>query len=400
MQKRFVAFLIAVLVAAGAGVATAQERFGGLTGIVTDATGAVLPGATVTITSKNTGASRTIVTSSDGLYNVPDLDPGKYAMVVELSGFAKVSMEDVAVSLGKTLKLDAQLKVGDMTEVVQVQAEARPAIDSRSTLVSHNVTAEEIERMPKGRSFQSLAMTAPSVNSGEIEGGFQVNGASGAENAFTVDGVVTNSLINGSSRQNTVFEYLQEVQVKTTGIAAEYGGALGGVISAVTKSGGNTFRGEAHYLYEGSSLSAGPVNRLVLNPSDDVSVTYEQDTKAPDHRNELGGSLGGPIVKDKLFFFGSYSPRFARRTNDYAFSNGTEQGAIKRSQDLTQLFGKVTYSGRRITASGSGLYTPTTSEGTLPAYNGAGTNILTSSQAANAVNLQRGFEQTQTNASG
>ena len=105
--------------------------------------------------------------------------------------------------------------------------------------------------MPKGRSFQSIALTAPSVNSGEIEGGFQVNGASGAENAFTVDGVVTNSLIDGRSRQNTVFEYLQEVQVKTTGIAAEYGGALGGVISAVTKSGGNTFRGEAHYYYEG-----------------------------------------------------------------------------------------------------------------------------------------------------
>ncbi len=150
MQKRFVAFLIAVLVAAGAGLATAQERFGGLTGIVTDATGAVLPGATVTITSKTTGAARTIVTSSDGLYNVPDLDPGRYTMVVELSGFAKVSMDDVAVSLGKTLKVDAQLKVGDMTEVVQVQADARPAIDSRSTLVSHNVTAEEIDRHAQG----------------------------------------------------------------------------------------------------------------------------------------------------------------------------------------------------------------------------------------------------------
>ena len=104
MQKRFVAILIAVLVAAGAGLATAQERFGGLTGIVTDATGAVLPGATVTITSKNTGAARTLVTSSDGLYNVPDLEPGRYSMVVELSGFAKVAMDDVAVSLGKTLK--------------------------------------------------------------------------------------------------------------------------------------------------------------------------------------------------------------------------------------------------------------------------------------------------------
>src|SRR4051794_22748966 len=281
MQKRFVAFLIAVLVAAGAGLATAQERFGGLTGLVTDASGAVLPGATVTITSKTTGAARTIVTAGDGLYNVPDLEPGRYAMVVELNGFAKVSMDDVMVSLGKTLKVDAQLKVGDMSEVVQVQAEARPAIDTRSTLVSHNITAEEIDRLPKGRSFQSLAMTAPSVNSGEIEGGFQVNGASGAENAFTVDGVVTNSLINGSSRQNTVFEYLQEVQVKTTGIAAEYGGALGGVISAVTKSGGNTFRGETHYYFQGSPLAAAPVQRLLLHPAARAKQGPNPEEKAP-----------------------------------------------------------------------------------------------------------------------
>ena len=118
--------------------------------------------------------------------------------------------------------------------------ESTPLVDNRSTLIAHNVSAEEFDRLPKGRSFQSIALTAPSVNQGEIEGGLQVNGASGSENAFTVDGVVTNSLVNGQSRQNTVFEYLQEVQVKTSGIAAEYGGALGGVISAVTKSGGNT----------------------------------------------------------------------------------------------------------------------------------------------------------------
>jgi hypothetical protein len=393
MQKRFVAFLLAVLVAAGAGVATAQERFGGLTGVVTDASGGVLPGATVNITSKTTGALRSQVTTADGIYTFPDLEPGRYSLSAELSGFAKFQMDDVLVNLGKTLKVDAQLKVGDMTEVVQVQAEARPQIDLRSTLVSHNITSEEIDRLPKGRSFQSLALTAPSVNSGEIEGGIQVNGASGAENAFTVDGVVTNSLINGQSRQNTVFEYLQEVQVKTTGISAEYGGALGGVISAVTKSGGNTFRGETHYLYEGSGLSAGPVKRLVLDPVDDLTVTYQQDEKSPDHRNEIGGSLGGPIVKDKLFFFGSFSPRFITKTNTYHYSNPNETGDITRDQTLQQLFGKVTYSHSRFTASGSALWTPTTSEGTLPAFNGAGTNILTSSREANAPNVDRGFEQ-------
>ena len=117
------------------------------------------------------------------------------------------------------------------TEAVQVTAAAAPLVDTRSTLIAHNVSAEEFDRLPKGRSFQSIAMTAPSVNEGIVgaEQGLQVNGASGAENSFTVDGIVTNSLINGQSRQNTVFEYLQEVQVKTSGISAEYGGALGGV---------------------------------------------------------------------------------------------------------------------------------------------------------------------------
>src|ERR671913_162862 len=267
---------------------SAQERFGGLTGTVTDTSGAVLPGTTVTITNKVSGSVKSVVTSGDGLYTVQDLDPGRYSVTIELSGFAKSEIPDVAISLGKTIKVDAQLKVGDLTEVVQVSA-APQDIDVRSTLVAHNVREEEIDRMPKGRSFQSIALTAPSVNSGEIEGGFQVNGASGAENAFTVDGVVTNSLVDGRSRQNTVFEFLQEVQVKTAGIGAEYGGALGGVISAVTKSGGNTFRGEGHYYYEGTPLAAGPVKRLVLDPSDDLTVSYVQDSEQPDHRNEIGG---------------------------------------------------------------------------------------------------------------
>ena len=129
------------------------------------------------------------------------------------------------------------------------------------------MTAEEIDRIPKGRSFQNLAISSPSVNAGEVEGGIQVNGASGSENAFTIDGVVTNSLVNGAARQDAVFEYLQEVQVKTGGISAEYGGALGGVISAVTKSGGNTFHGEGHYYFSGSPLNAAPVKRLVLDPA-------------------------------------------------------------------------------------------------------------------------------------
>jgi outer membrane receptor protein involved in Fe transport len=131
-----------------------------------------------------------------------------------------------------------------------------------------------------------------------------------------------------------------------------------------------------------------------------VTVSYVQDSEQPDHRNEIGGSIGGPILRDKLFFFASYSPRFANRTNTYQFNNGTETGDIQRKQTYTQAFGKVTYRAGRVTSSGSVLFTPTTSEGTLPAYNGAARDVITSSFAANAVNLDRGFKSQQVNTTG
>ena len=207
---------------------------------------------------------------------------------------------------------------------MQVTAEASPLVDNRSTLIAHNVSAEEFDRLPKGRSFQSIALTAPSVNAGEVEGGFQVNGASGAENGFTVDGITTNSLINGQSRQNTVFEYLQEVQVKTSGISAEYGGALGGVISAVTKSGGNMFRGEGHYYYEGSALAVGPVQAAgARSDSRDHRLLRagQREREPPERVRRIDRR---PDPQDRLFFYGAYSPRVENRDNLYNFTDGTE----------------------------------------------------------------------------
>jgi hypothetical protein len=399
MHVRIGAFLLAFALAVS-GIATAQERFGGLTGKALDQQGLALPGVTVVATNQQTGEARTFVTDADGQYTAPDLVPGRYRVAFELAGFSRVERADVLVLLGRTFQVDAQMSVGALTETVQVTGEATPLIDTRSTVVAHNVTAEEFDRMPKARTFQGLALTAPSVNSGEIEGGFQVNGASGAENSFTVDGIVTNSLINGRSRQDTVFEYLQEVQVKTAGIDAEFGGALGGVISAVTKSGGNTFRGEAHYYFDGSPVSAGPIKRLVLNPVDDATVSYVQDEKQRNLRNEIGGSIGGPIVKDRLFFFGSVSPRLVRRTNIYGYSSNTDQGSVDQSQTYNQMFGKVTYSRNRIQANGSVLATPTTSEGVLLAYNGTAPNATSVSAAGNQANIGRGWEQNQINTSG
>src|SRR5262245_57951102 len=401
MRLRFTVSIFAMLLAVVAvGTATAQERFGGIAGIVTDSSQAPVPGVTITATNKQTGAQKVAVTGTDGGYRISDLDPGRYTVTVELQGFQKVQADDVLGLLGKTADFPATLKVGGVTEVVNVPSDTKTQGDLDSTTGAHRVTSEELDRMPKTRSFQSIALTSPGVNQGEIEGGFQVNGASGAENSFTVDGVNTNSLLYGSSRQDTVFEYLQEVQVKTGGIQAEYGGALGGVISAVTKSGGNKFTGEAHYFFSGNSISASPVQRLQLSPIDDTTVLNVQDKKQDNNRNEIGGSLGGPILRDKLFFFGSASPRFIRRTNNYLFSNGTEPGSIPQDQTATQLFGKVTYSNRRVQANGSALWTPVRSTGTISAYDGTGPNFISSSLAGNAAQIPRGFNTDQTSASG
>ncbi len=395
-----VSVLVALLAVIATSAATAQERFGGLTGIVTDSSQAPVPGVTITATNKQTGAARVTVTGADGAYRIPDLEPGRYTVTAELQGFQKVQAPDVLVLLGRTADFPATLKVGGVSEVVTVTSDTKTQVDLRSTTVAHNVTAEEFDRMPKTRSFQGIALTSPGVNQGEVEGGFQVNGASGAENSFTVDGVNTNSLLYGSSRQDTVFEYLQEVQVKTGGIAAEYGGALGGVISAVTKSGGNRFTGEGHYYYSGNAISASPVQRLQLSPLDDTTVLNVQDGKQENNRSEVGGSIGGPILKNHLFFFGSVSPRFIRRTNDYLFSNGTEPGSIPQSQTVTQSFGKVTYASNRVQANASVLWTPVRSTGTISAYDGTGPQFISSSLAGNAAQIQRGFEQDQTNLSG
>ncbi|HWB28944.1 MAG TPA: carboxypeptidase regulatory-like domain-containing protein, partial [Vicinamibacterales bacterium] len=379
-------------------IAHAQERFGTLTGQVTDAQAAAVPGVTVTVTNADNGEVRTYVTDASGRYLAPDLPPGRYTVEFQLTGFQGVKRTDVSVVLGRSFTVDTTLAVRTVAESVQVVAESAPLIDTRSTLIAHNVSAEEFDRMPKTRTFQSVALAAPSVNSGEIEGGLQVNGASGAENAFTVDGVVTNSLINGQSRENTVFEYLQEVQVKTSGISAEYGGALGGVISAVTKSGGNTRHGELHYYGEGSALMAKPVKRLVLEPDQELTAFYTQDGKDGGLQQEVGGSIGGPIIANRLFYFASYSPRFESTTRDYTFTDDT--GDISRDITRQQLFGKVTYARPKLSINGSALWTPTKADGTIAAYDGAGANGINTSKDSLAPNLTRGYEINQVNATG
>jgi hypothetical protein len=299
--------------------------------------------------------------------------------------------------VGKHLRVDATLQVGATTETIQI-TEQSPLIDFSSTTVAHNVTAEELDRLPKARSFQGLVLASPSVNSGEVEGGFQVNGASGAENQFVIDGVSTTSLVNGKSRQNAVFEILQEVQVKTGGIEAEYGGALGGVISTITKSGGNRFHGDVHYLFSGNPISAGPVKRLLLDPRNETTVSYVQDTKFKDNNNEIGYSLGGPFIKEKLWFFSAASPRWRDRSNDYRLTDGNF--TLQQDQTYWQLFNKISFAPvERVRTNFTWLWSPTKSVGRLPGYNDAA-DTLSNDLKSTRVNQTVGFFAPQSSYSG
>jgi hypothetical protein len=380
--------------------AWAQENFGMLQGTISDGTDAVLPGVTVTLTNEATNRVLSTTAGAYGNYNFRKVDPGRYTVAFEHPGFSRSAYPRVDILSAQTLRLDVTLKPGPVTAAIQV-IESTLLIDLQSSTVVHHIPQEEFDSLPKSRTFQSLAVLTPTIHAGEIEGGLQVNGASGAENAFVIDGIATTSGIDGRSRQNAVFEYLSEVELKTAGFEAEESGALGGVISAVTRSGGGRFHGSAWLYYSGGGLSAAPVRRLVLDPLDNRSVTYVQDGKSQSRAYEPGFSLGGPIKGDKLYFFTSWSPRWVQQDTPFNFSSGAEAGTIRRDQTFYSGFNKISFEpSQRVRGHVSWLWSPLSAEGTLPAYNGACPNCVSSSAAANASNSQRGFFNPQTSYGG
>lgn len=379
----------------------AQERFGSISGTVTDATGAVVPDVTVSVKNLATNRTITVKDRSDGTFNAFELEPGRYSVAFEKKGFGKYEVSEVIVLVGRSTPLNASLKVGAEAQTVEVLASAA-VIDTTSTMVAHNVTADELDRLPKGRSFEAVALLSPSVNTGFADGGYQINGASGAENAYYVDGVSTNSVIDGSQRQGGTFDYLQEVQVKTTGLDAEFGGALGGVVSAVTKSGGNVFHGDLHYYYYGNKLNAAPAKRLVLGDAPTPGpypMNYFQDGKFKRDNHEFGGSIGGPILKDKLWFYTAASPKWLSQINDYEFTDGP--GSMSRSASQMNWFSKVSWNPtERIRTNFSFLYTPQYLKGSLYGYNGYGENWTKNTKANAAAVRGLGFSQAENSVTG
>jgi hypothetical protein len=357
------AFVLAVTLPAAA-----QEQTGSITGTVKDSSGAVLPGVTVEAMSLTTGAVAATATSdANGVFRFNNLRPGKYDVTGRLQGFTPAQVKSIDLRLGQILTADLALSVGGVTETVSVTAES-PLIDTKQGARQTSIKDEQIALLPKGRDYTSLVTQVAGANDEDKLGGISIDGASAGENRFIIDGVETTNLRNGLSGSNLIVDFVEELQVKSSGYTAEYGGALGGVISTVTKSGTNVFHGSAGVQFQGDALAAGSTTlggspgtpTLRTNLTDAFAaeyITYPEDNET---RIEPGFALGGPIVKDRLWFFGGYQPAITsiERTVD----SGTAQNPSAASS-VTDQENRVQYITANVTAQ------PTDSIRTRLAYN-------------------------------
>ena len=293
---------------------SAQVVGGTILGTIADRSGAVVPQASIFIKNLANGLTRTVTTDPAGYYTAPNLLPGTYEVTASASGFASALKTDVTLTVGSQRLLNFTLNVGQVTEVVHVSTEA-PTIDVTSSAIGAVVDSTTIRELPlDGRSWTDLATLEPGVlvvetqspfTAGSNRGnrGFEnevaINGARPQQNNYRLDGISIEDFANGGSGSvlggNVGVDAIEEFSVLTSNISAEYGRTSGGVINAVTRSGTNQFHGSAYEFLRNSALDAAGF-------FDNAGGIQ----KPPFKRNQFGASVGGPIRKDKIFFFGNY----------------------------------------------------------------------------------------------
>lgn len=296
-------FLMLCLVSLATLPVSAQKTSGQISGNVVDASGAALPDATITITQVGTGSVRTVTTSSDGNYTVADLPIGTYRLSVKKTGFKESVVDNVVINVASVTRQDVSLQVGEVGEVVTISADSIQ-VETQTGTIGEVVTGEQVRELPlNGRSFVQLTQLQPGVapqnnfdskNKGLFSGvDFSVNGNSAQSNLFLTDGANNND--TGSNRTILLYpsiEAIAEFKMLRNSYGPEYGQAAGSVISIATRGGENKFHGSAFYFGRNDAINAREyfATRAGL-PIDKL------------RRNDFGFSLGGPIIKDRLFFF-------------------------------------------------------------------------------------------------
>src|SRR5256714_4851391 len=290
-------------------LAQSQANSGNIEGRVIDPNGAAVAGATVTATNQQTGLEKSATTNDEGGFSIILLPPGTYTVKTSASGFSQSEVKDVTVTVGSHTPVDVKLTVGGSTNTVTI-SEGVPLVETTRTSVSTTINQQSIDNLPiNGRNFQDFATLSPAVVRDPRGGDLSVGGQRGTFNSLQVDGVDNNNTFFGQALGRGGVpppyqfseESVQEFQVNRTGSSAESGRAGGAVINVVTKSGTNAFHGGLfEYLRDES-----------LNANDPITIANEarrgQANKRPSLRiNQFGGHVGGPIVKNRAFFFFTY----------------------------------------------------------------------------------------------
>ncbi|RPH79545.1 MAG: TonB-dependent receptor, partial [Candidatus Rokuibacteriota bacterium] len=323
-MRRPLALFVAIFVAAAPAVAQ-ETTTGSIEGRVIDAQGLAVPGATVTVTSSQ--GSRTFVSDSEGRYFAPFLTPGTYTVRAELQGFTPAERRNVNVSLGQRVDLPITMTVGGLTETVEVMGSS-PTIDTTTTTIGATFDSDLLMRVPVQRQFTDALYLAPGVSSsGSLgEANPSISGASGLENQYIVDGINTTnagygavgsySIVFGSLGSGVPFDFLKEIEVKTGGYSAEYGQSTGGVVNVITKSGANDIRGSLFAYARPKDFADDYTLVATTNPSRAEAVNVRSTEEF-----DGGLEIGGPIVRDRAFFFGAIDPQWRTTTfeaPDYA----------------------------------------------------------------------------------
>jgi hypothetical protein len=321
----------------GAGPAFAQSVSGTILGSVTDPTGAVINNAKVTLVNEGTGLSRTVTSDSNGEYVAPSLPTGRYTVMSEISGFKTLTMSNVDVGVDQRVRIDIKLEVGAMTESVSITAET-PLLQTSSSELGTTVGNEQIEALPlNGRNFVNLTRTVPGVLRGipgaNIDGAgslawrasasFSANGQRTRDNNFMLDGVDNNETWLQTVVIFPSVDALDEFKLQTSTYSAEFGRSLGGVVNLQIKSGTNAFRGSGFEFHRNDAFDA---NNFFNNRANRPKPTFKQ--------NQFGGTLGGPLFRDRTFFFGSYQGH--REEQGQTFLSTVPSMAM-RSGDFSEL---------------------------------------------------------------
>jgi outer membrane receptor protein involved in Fe transport len=343
---------------------------GSLEGSVIDPNGAAVKGATVTVTGANLISPKSATTGDDGHYQIPALPPGAYKIAIDASGFGKFEQSDVVVNLGRTATADAQLSLATATATVTVTGGA--AVDTAQNTSGSNVSTDQFSNFPTQRTVQGLYTIAPSVTRSGLRDATgrdrdpSVAGSSGPENNYILDGVNTTDPAMGGSGANLPFEFVQEVEIKTGAYGAEYGKSTGGIFNVITKSGTNEFHGDLF----GYGTTKGLVREVKNFPFTGSAANGFSEV-------DLGGDIGGPIKRDKLWFFGAFNPQ--RRKNFYLTQ--TFHNPAENKVTIPFYAGKITWAvnnNNTFTASTFGDFTKVEgfqATGALTNVNGFGSDI-------------------------